>query len=811
MTSTSYHSSKGFALLTSMLLMVMLAAFSVGMVYLVQSEARLSGMDMEGTQAYYGASAAMEKMVVDLNVLYAGPQEPTVATIEALGGMAPSFPGGVTFSQYSLSVPNTGGIADVEVRSISGGPSHGLMADIIPVTLSVVAVGPGGEVSEMTREVEISRIPVFQFGVFSEGDLSYFPSADFSFQGRVHTNGNLFLANGFASGLVFHSRITAAGEVIRTELANGLLTVDYSLDQPVKLPTAPNGCEGSPAPACRDLESNEGSKMGGPASSDNSTWTSLSESTYQGMILNEDTGSKALRLPFVDSSTDPIELIRRPMAGEDPASILSRSRLYNLAQIRVLISDNLADLPGGLGKVQLANVAPYFDGFSYGTTNTAFAHLFIFPQFVPQIDGYLLVQARQTDGTYVPVTEEWLDLGIARENPDAILKFQAMKDTNGNGYPNIFPNIFTLPVGTNFYPLNLYDPREGEVRDLVSYSDWAVGGIMNIVELDVGNLKRWLDGYSLPDTAPFPGTTGTQVESVSQNGYLLYFSDRRGMIANAGGDMAGYGYEDLINPATAAGAPNGVLDAGEDVNQNGVLDTYGEGNVGVGFSVPDLHTSRVPTNTVARTSRVSGARHVLKLVNGVQGNLPTPGFTLGSENPVYVQGDYNANAGFGDPHAAAAIIADAVTFLSNAWGLPVVGIGDARSFQDPNNPTSRPATSTWYRVAVAAGKNIAWDPAAWSSNVNDGMDGGVRHLFRSLEEWPAGQSFNYQGSLASLFKSQYAVGVYKCCSSVFDIVDQDDLNYSFDTDFLIPSQLPPGTPRVQDIVALGFRQLFSSN
>ncbi len=35
-----------------MLLMAMLAVFSVGMVYLVQSEARLSGMDMEGTQAY---------------------------------------------------------------------------------------------------------------------------------------------------------------------------------------------------------------------------------------------------------------------------------------------------------------------------------------------------------------------------------------------------------------------------------------------------------------------------------------------------------------------------------------------------------------------------------------------------------------------------------------------------------------------------------------------------------------------------------------------------------------------------------------
>ena len=614
LTLISHHSSKGFALLTSMLLMAMLAVFSVGMVYLVQSEARLSGMDMEGTQAYYGASAAMEKMVVDLNALYAGPQEPTVAAIEALGTSTyyPSLPG-VTFSQYSLSVPNTGGIADVEVRSISGGPSHGLMADIISVTLSVTAQGAGGEVAEMTRDVEISRIPVFQFGVFSDGDLSYFPSADFPFQGRVHTNGNLFLANGFASGLVFHSRITAAGEVIRTELANGLLTATYGLDQLVKIPTAPNGCEGG-MPACRDFQSNEGSKTGGPASSDNPTWTRLSESTYQGMILNEDTGAKALRLPFVNSSTDPIELIRRPPAGgEDPASLLSRSRLYNLAQIRVLISDNVADLPGGVG-VRLANVAPYFDGVNYGATDTAFAEVdedySPFANGVPLIEGYLLVQGRQADSSYNDVTMEWLNLGIARDNPTALLKFQMLHDRSPlDGLPD---SGQLLDDPDDSWPLTLYDAREGELRNGVAYTTCALGGIMNLVELDVDNLRLWLGGAI--------GSTGTQVESVSQNGYLLYFSDRRGMLPDGGGDMTGYGYEDLVNPADAAGAPNGVLDAGEDVNQNGVLDTYGAGNLGDGFGVANGDpTLRINCVDLARIHRVTGARHALKLVNGVLG------------------------------------------------------------------------------------------------------------------------------------------------------------------------------------------------
>ena len=74
---------------------------------------------------------------------------------------------------------------------------------------------------------------------------------------------------------------------------------------------------------------------------------------------------------------------------------------------------------------------------------------------------------------------------------------------------------------------------------------------------------------------------------------------------------------------------------------------------------------------------------MLKLIDGDIGTLPTAfdnngkakgGFTVASENPVYIQGDYNSNSG--DPtwanpnanepdHAAAGVIADAVTLLSN--------------------------------------------------------------------------------------------------------------------------------------------------
>ena len=59
----------------------------------------------------------------------------------------------------------------------------------------------------------------------------------------------------------------------------------------------------------------------------------------------------------------------------------------------------------------------------------------------------------------------------------------------------------------------------------------------------------------------------------------------------------------------------------------------------------------------------------------------------------------------------------------------------------------------------------------------------------------------------SLFHSEYAVGIFKCCNTVFDI-DPSDMDFSFDTDFLDSTLLPPATPRFQDLVTLGYRQVF---
>lgn len=439
----------------------------------------------------------------------------------------------------------------------------------------------------------------------------------------------------------------------------------------------------------------------------------------------------------------------------------------------------------------------------------------------------------------------------------------------------------------NWYPINFYDAREGEVRDqswtggtAASTSDTSctTNGMMNAVEIDVGNLKRWLKGSI--------GTSGSSVDFVAQNGYVLYFSDRRGMLLNptktstqlASSKSGDSGLEDVINSTSQAGTPNGSLDAiptgrtysPEDVNENGVLDNWGAKNLGLGFygtgnsssqnlntlinstTSPDPfgtggtgsagYTSNRIANcgTTGRKNWISGARHVLKLVDGAYGNVPLRptalvvngvsywgGFTVASENPVYIQGDYNSNAAdeatWTTPpaadlslHSAAAVIADAVTLLSDNWDdkRSMMGVSGSTSPTYRQNRLGSP--NTYYRLAIAAGKNMNFQSPSWVVGQNDvGIDGALGNFMRLLEDWSsspsstANDTLNYRGSLVSLYYATYNTGIFKC-GGCWEVYVNGDRNYLFDLDFSSPYGLPPGTPTFHDVESLSYRQVFTT-
>src|SRR5262249_41707141 len=105
------------------------------------------------------------------------------------------------------------------VQTIKSGAYQGMTALATNYTLRVTSRTPNGTEVKLQRTTQTVGIPMFQFGIFSDTDLSFFPGPDFKFGGRTHTNGNLFLAAG--GNLQLSDRVTAVKDVIRSYLSNG--------------------------------------------------------------------------------------------------------------------------------------------------------------------------------------------------------------------------------------------------------------------------------------------------------------------------------------------------------------------------------------------------------------------------------------------------------------------------------------------------------------------------------------------------------------------------------------------------------------
>lgn len=442
------------------------------------------------------------------------------------------------------------------------------------------------------------------------------------------------------------------------------------------------------------------------------------------------------------------------------------------------------------------------------------------PVLTSPVGGYIKMERQDPDGDWHDVTMEILNWGIAGPslgasnpsgctdpNPNAIIRLQRLRDSAGTGGPAC--NNTASLKGTDYWPNTLFDPREGTQRDGIDNgTSLVLGGIMHYVTIDAGNVAKWFAG-----AAPYAAGTGS--DSATDNGFSVYFSDRRNNRNEDDEETGEYGFEDVINPGSGTGAPDDDLDTGEDMNQNGDLDTYGQfpSYGGVAETAPPGATA--PLTTAARPTTLLGQAHAkvnrailfrraLKVMNGadLEGTLGVDGLTIATENPVYLQGDWNANSGgdgFDDPHVATSIVGDALVMLSNNWN-------DNDSYSSPYDIAGRPrGPDTWYRVAVIAGKGPIF-PNPSGTGATFGTDGGAHSFLRFLEGSSAAGAnmIHYLGSLATFYFHRQAVGPFRCCGGLVYGVPARD--YKFDTDFLDPSKLPPLTPVFRDLNTLGFSQ-----
>jgi hypothetical protein len=163
-------------------------------------------------------------------------------------------------------------------------------------------------------------------------------------------------------------------------------------------------------------------------------------------------------------------------------------------------------------------------------------------------------------------------------------------------------------------------------------------------------------------------------------------------------------------------------------------------------------------------------------------NGVTPGLTVATENPVYIQGDFNTGTsppsnsttspdptqptGTGYTRQPAAIIGDAVTLLSNNW-------------QDNNSSkalSNRIASNTTVNAAIVAGDV----PTA-----NGSYSGGAENFVRLLEDW-TNKRFTYYGSMVELYHSRQSIGTW----GKANVYNPPSEYFYYDANF--QSSSPPG-------------------
>ena len=178
--------------------------------------------------------------------------------------------------------------------------------------------------------------------------------------------------------------------------------------------------------------------------------------------------------------------------------------------------------------------------------------------------------------------------------------------------------------------------------------------------------------------------------------------------------------------------------------------------------------------------------NAIRLINGSttpafndQNNNPL-GFTVVSNNGVYVQGDYNATPITVSGQSVtnpAAVMGDAVTALSYQWDRSANTTLQPYVPGDPAG-TGREAGAT---PAIAAnGSNLAWAGTPGGMLINAAIltgntpsttttnSGGAQNLVRMIEDWyypdplgnGTGMTLTLNGSLGQLFTSKYFSGAY---------------------------------------------------
>lgn len=322
--------------------------------------------------------------------------------------------------------------------------------------------------------------------------------------------------------------------------------------------------------------------------------------------------------------------------------------------------------------------------------------------------------------------------------------------------------VITLPTGMVKNNRRMKDMRENR--------------IVNTVDIDMGKMKAAV--------APAGGAAATDKFQINGSDWNLDAST---------GGWNGQVYVEVESPTAGYTSTSDVLSGTGEAAATGT---------GTRTSVRLVNGSSLPNRKAVTASANEGVTVATNAPVYVVGNYNSPGVNAGTRSGTAVGTETIATIGdYKDGEVAAAVIADAVNILSNAWWSSGTLAGDASTLANSSGtvPSTLTASSTEICAAFLTG-NVA---TTGSGNVDSNYSGGVENFPRLHENWTASgnRTLRYRGSMVALFNSEVATGQWT--NARYSAPTRE---WGFNKMFGEGRQ-PPGTPMIRTFRRITYADL----
>lgn len=320
----------GYALAFVLIFSAIGLALLAGVLLSASTNASLTQRNNQYFASVEASEAATEKVIAELTSDFLGNGAATVSgKMSVYHSRTPQASENSRWNKFSFK-DKKGNSSSTEVDLISDWATTALIsqyqgltgyAATYRITSYAQNLGAVNLTGAVQQDIQLATVPVFQFAIFYNMDLEICPGPNMTITGRVHSNGNIYAQP--QAQLIFQNDVTAAKNIVANK------------------------------------------------SPDDPTIRTPGSITFDAA---HDSGVASLNLPIgTNNSPSAVHaIIEIPPNGESPNSEMGQQRLYNEADLIILVYDTSVDVHGGNNNNGNGATVQWKDAKTFVSTNGSF-------------------------------------------------------------------------------------------------------------------------------------------------------------------------------------------------------------------------------------------------------------------------------------------------------------------------------------------------------------------------------------------------------------------------------------------------------